>query len=79
VKQVFQRIDPPSLEALDDVRFQYFSEHVLPRMRASAQSHTLIFVSSYFEYVRVRNLFQKLADESELTFCKLSEYDSSRS
>lgn len=74
VKQVFQRIDPPSLEALDDSRFQYFAEHVLPRMRAAAQAHTLVFVASYFEYVRVRNLFQKLADEAELTFCKLSEY-----
>ncbi|KAG5461459.1 MAG: hypothetical protein BJ554DRAFT_6342, partial [Olpidium bornovanus] len=74
VKQVFTRIEPPSYAALDDFRFKHFTEKTLPALCHSSlsQSHTLIFIPSYFDFVRVRNHF--LAEE--ISFGALSEYTS---
>ncbi|KAL0082532.1 hypothetical protein J3Q64DRAFT_1642620 [Phycomyces blakesleeanus] len=57
VQQTFTRIDSTSLATSDDTRFKYFIEKTLPSLRRSAitQSHTLIFIPSYFDFVRVRN------------------------
>ncbi len=75
--QTFLRVDTPSLLAADDARFEYFRDHILPTLEASASAsalaeaaasgtalssvaagaaHTLVFVPSYFDYVRLRNL-----------------------
>ncbi|KAI7879425.1 DUF1253-domain-containing protein [Lichtheimia hyalospora FSU 10163] len=60
VQQTFTRIDTTSLAAMNDTRFKYFIEKTLPTLRKSAlmQTHTLIFVPSYFDYVRLRNYFE---------------------
>jgi hypothetical protein len=60
--QTFTRVDTPSLSAADDARFEYFRDRVLPVLEAGlapggGASHTLVFVPSYFDYVRLRNLF----------------------
>ena len=70
VKQVFQRVDTrgPALDA--DDRFTYFVENVLPHLTATVQTSTLIYVASYFDYVRLRNLFQR----DELSFCAVCEH-----
>ena len=36
----------------------------------SIQNNTLIYIPSYFDYVRIRNLFK----EEELSFCSCSDY-----
>lgn len=42
----------------DDERFAYFKENIFTDLRGPfAPAHTLIFVPSYFDYVKVRNLF----------------------
>jgi U3 small nucleolar RNA-associated protein 25 len=38
----------------------------------SLQSHTLIYIPSYFDYVRVRNLLK----EEEISFCSCADYSS---
>lgn len=58
VQQRFERVVCDSLVELAEARFQHFKHEVLPKLRSSAQGHTLIFIPSYFDYVRVRNLFK---------------------
>jgi U3 small nucleolar RNA-associated protein 25 len=61
-----------------ETRFTFFRDSVLPRLQQSTQSRTMVFVPSYFDYVRVRNLYRKKCKDFELTFCVLSEYSSNR-
>lgn len=53
-------------------RFQFFIDKVLPQYRDSVMSHTLIYIPSYFDYVRVRNYMKK----EEINFGSLCEYSS---
>lgn len=57
--QVFQRVPSESPSTQDDARFEYFVGTVLPQILRLKQSHTAIFVPSYFDYVRVRNYLLK--------------------
>lgn len=57
--QVFQRIPADSPAAQHEARFQYFVDTVLPQMVRAKQSHTAIFIPSYFDYVRLRNHLMK--------------------
>ncbi|RKP33519.1 hypothetical protein BJ085DRAFT_22753 [Dimargaris cristalligena] len=61
IPQVFTRVDCPSLAQADDTRFQYFTDTLLPNMMAAAWTAkgVLIFVPSYFDFVRVRNYMLK--------------------
>ncbi|CAO3600758.1 unnamed protein product [Absidia cylindrospora] len=60
VPQSFTRVDTTSLAAMDDARFKFFVEKTLPALRKSAvmQAHTLIFIPSYFDFVRIRNYLE---------------------
>lgn len=58
VQQRFERVVCNNMTELAEARFQHFKHEVLPKLRSSAQGHTLIFIPSYFDYVRVRNLFK---------------------
>uniref|UniRef100_A0A3B4CA64 U3 small nucleolar RNA-associated protein 25 homolog n=1 Tax=Pygocentrus nattereri TaxID=42514 RepID=A0A3B4CA64_PYGNA len=53
-----------------DTRFQFFVEKVLPQYRDSVMSHTLIYVPSYFDFVRLRNFLKK----EDISFSSISEY-----
>uniref|UniRef100_A0A146PAF8 U3 small nucleolar RNA-associated protein 25 homolog n=1 Tax=Fundulus heteroclitus TaxID=8078 RepID=A0A146PAF8_FUNHE len=55
-----------------DARFQFFVEQVLPQYRDSVMSHTLIYIPSYFDYVRLRNHMKK----EEMNFASICEYSS---
>jgi len=73
IRQVFHRIpDTETLAESDEARFSFFRDHVYSRISQTSQAHTLIFVSSYLEYVRIRNLFHKV----EASFCQCNEYAS---
>ncbi|KAL0969646.1 hypothetical protein UPYG_G00230240 [Umbra pygmaea] len=66
---VFQRINSNSL--MDhDARFQFFVDKVLPQYKDSVMSHTLIYIPSYFDYVRLRNYMKKTYSN----FSSLCEY-----
>ncbi|XP_015245494.1 PREDICTED: digestive organ expansion factor homolog [Cyprinodon variegatus] len=55
-----------------DARFQFFIDKVLPQYRDSVMSHTLIYIPSYFDYVRLRNHMKK----EEINFTSVCEYSS---
>ncbi|XP_061334791.1 U3 small nucleolar RNA-associated protein 25 homolog isoform X2 [Pezoporus flaviventris] len=67
---VFRRLEAESLTSVIDTRFQFFIDKVLPEYRDAIMSHTLIYVPSYFDYVRLRNYFKK----EELNFTHICEY-----
>nr|XP_046269149.1 U3 small nucleolar RNA-associated protein 25 homolog [Scatophagus argus] len=53
-----------------DARFQFFLDKVLPQYRDSVMSHTLIYIPSYFDYIRLRNYMKK----EEINFTSICEY-----
>ncbi|KAM8833307.1 U3 small nucleolar RNA-associated protein 25 homolog [Synchiropus picturatus] len=55
-----------------DARFQFFVNKVLPQYQDSVMSHTLVYVPSYFDYVRLRNHLKKQGS----SFTCLCEYSS---
>ncbi|KAJ3783528.1 digestive organ expansion factor [Lentinula aff. detonsa] len=59
-----------------DKRFNYFTTQLLPIVLKSAvqSSNTVIFVPSYFDFVRVHNHFRKLS----VSFTVLSEYSTNQ-
>uniref|UniRef100_A0A3Q3WBE7 U3 small nucleolar RNA-associated protein 25 homolog n=1 Tax=Mola mola TaxID=94237 RepID=A0A3Q3WBE7_MOLML len=57
---------------MDHDAFQFFLDKVLPQYRDSAMSHTLIYIPSYFDYVRLRNYMKK----EQLNFTSICEYSS---
>jgi U3 small nucleolar RNA-associated protein 25 len=71
--QLFQRIpvcDPT-------LRFNYFIEHILPRFDTSTYDHTLIYLSSYFDFVRLRN-YMRTEKHKQFNYITLSEYSSKK-
>uniref|UniRef100_W5UQG0 U3 small nucleolar RNA-associated protein 25 homolog n=1 Tax=Ictalurus punctatus TaxID=7998 RepID=W5UQG0_ICTPU len=66
---VFQMFHTDSFMDQDD-RFQFFVDKVLPQYRDSVMSHTLIYVPSYFDFVRLRNYLKK----EDVSFSVISEY-----
>ncbi|NXS28016.1 DIEXF factor, partial [Pomatostomus ruficeps] len=67
---VFRRLEAESVTSVIDARFQFFIDKVLPEYRDAIMSHTLIYVPSYFDYVRLRNYFKK----EDLNFTHVCEY-----
>ncbi|KAF9957861.1 rRNA-binding ribosome biosynthesis protein utp25 [Mortierella alpina] len=74
VQQNFNRIETRTLAQADENRFQYFINQTLPQLRRSAvtQTHTMIYVPSYFDFVRLRNYFT----ENKYSFAAICEYTS---
>ncbi|KAG5566394.1 hypothetical protein RHGRI_002094 [Rhododendron griersonianum] len=81
VRQIYERFDAESAVNVDDARLEYFAKKVFPKIKDSVQvliffsenftqGGIMLFISSYFEFVRVRN-FLKSQDAS---FCLLGEY-----
>ncbi|XP_061699169.1 U3 small nucleolar RNA-associated protein 25 homolog isoform X2 [Syngnathoides biaculeatus] len=66
---VFQRFSSDSF-LNHDARFQFFVDKVLPQYRDSVMSHTLIYIPSYFDYIRLRNYLKK----QEMSFASVCEY-----
>ncbi|PKU45583.1 hypothetical protein llap_4116 [Limosa lapponica baueri] len=67
---VFRRLEAESVTSVIETRFQFFINKVLPEYRDAIMSHTLIYVPSYFDYVRLRNFFKK----EDLNFTHICEY-----
>lgn len=70
IPQIFHRIEVKSLEASFDTRFEYFTNTVLPQFKSATMAHCMIYVPSYFDYVRIRNYFKK----EEVNFTQICEY-----
>jgi len=64
--QELYRFDAKDGESEADARFHYFIKNLMP----GSEEHTLIFIPSYFDFVRLRNHLKK---ESE-SFVQVQEY-----
>lgn len=49
-------------------RFQFFKEQIVPKLHH--EEHTMVFISSYFDFVRIRNFLK----EQEINYVSLCEY-----
>lgn len=70
VPQIFHRFNATSPLASVEARFEYFVKEILPKQRDTLMSHTLIYVPSYFDYVRIRNYFKR----EDIGFVQICEY-----
>jgi U3 small nucleolar RNA-associated protein 25 len=79
IPQVFIRFNAPTPTSDAEVRFTHFTSTILPFLRKSNQEKgTLIFMSSYLDFVRVRNHFSTSTTTDSLSFGAISEYTSVR-
>ncbi|EDW74772.2 uncharacterized protein Dwil_GK15852 [Drosophila willistoni] len=70
IQQVFRRITCSDMESAFDDRFQYFKQHIMPQLSKSGNSHCMLYVPSYFDYVRLRNYLKN----EMVSFVQISEY-----
>lgn len=70
VRQVYERFDASSIVDVDDARLDYFCKKVFPKMKDSIEGGIMIFVSSYFEFVRIRNFLSS----QNASFCLFGDY-----
>lgn len=70
ISQTFQRFDVSSVQNMFEERFQYFIKEVLPKFRKIAFAHCMLYVPSYFDFVRLRNYFK----EESISFVQICEY-----
>lgn len=81
IYQLFQRIElPPSSTASEaDVRFAYFEKHILQPLLSSPKKHVLIFIPSYFDFVRLRNFFAETMNQKVIKCAHCCEYTPTKS
>lgn len=73
LRQVYMRLPPVSFDRESNERFNYFVNALLPGLlRGASHEGTLVFIPSYFDFVRVRNYMEK----HDHSFVVLSEYTS---
>ncbi|XP_016580276.2 U3 small nucleolar RNA-associated protein 25 [Capsicum annuum] len=70
IQQIYERFDANTAEDADDARFDYFTKKVFPKIKDSTQGGIMLFSSSYFEFIRVRNFLKS----QEASYCLLGEY-----
>ncbi|XP_050504494.1 U3 small nucleolar RNA-associated protein 25 homolog [Diabrotica virgifera virgifera] len=70
IPHVFHRFDCKNAADAIDARFEFFINKILPQQRETLMKHTLIFIPSYFDFVRVRNYFKK----EDIGFVQICEY-----
>ena len=73
--QVFHRFDAQSVAQSIDDRFDFFIKKIIPQYKDAVMNHVLIYIPSYFDYVRLRNYFRR----EGLNFVQICEYSKVRS
>ncbi|XP_010539417.1 PREDICTED: U3 small nucleolar RNA-associated protein 25 [Tarenaya hassleriana] len=70
VRQIYERFSADSIVQADDARFEYFTKKIFPKIKDSVQGGIMIFIHSYFEFVRLRNFLKS----QNASFCLLGDY-----
>lgn len=70
IPQVFHRVDVSSIQSSFDQRFEHFVNQILPQFKPATMAHCLVFIPSYFDFVRIRNYFKR----ETLNFVQICEY-----
>jgi U3 small nucleolar RNA-associated protein 25 len=79
IKQSFSRFDSPTLSNDPNTRFKYFTTAILPTITKYPKPPdgsglgVLIFIPSYFDFVRVRNFFSTSTATQNISFSSISE------
>jgi U3 small nucleolar RNA-associated protein 25 len=74
VRHMFNRFEVQNMKELDEARFNFFTKDVFPNYRSAGHERTLIFVPSYFDFIRLRNYFKS----ERLNFGMVTEYTERR-
>lgn len=83
-RQTFSRLEVTSPVSEPDDRFKYFTTAILPSLTkhskygAGSGQGVLIYLSSYADFVRVRNHLASSADTQGISFGSISEYTTIR-
>lgn len=67
---LFQRFEANSPTDAIEARFNFFINRILPQQRDSLMKQTLIYIPSYYDFVRLRNYFKK----EDISFVQICEY-----
>ncbi|CAG9571225.1 conserved hypothetical protein [Leishmania major strain Friedlin] len=81
VRQHFIRFDPSSLATVDDDRFEFFTKQVYEaKINAMAERDVriIVFVPSYFDFVRMRNYLHREYRESYVALCEYTSLKQQR-
>lgn len=70
VRQIYERFDADSMTQADDARLEYFTKKIFPKIKDSFQGGVMIFIPSYFDFVRLRNYLKS----QNASFCLLGDY-----
>lgn len=68
--QVFQKVPATSVATAADERFAFFTTTLLPQLLSTQKSGVLVYIPSYFDYLRVRSHLRGL----DINFCHVCEY-----
>lgn len=76
VTQTFSRLESPSFATDPETRFTYFTSAIIPTLTRHSRDAdgTLIFIPSYYDFVRIRNYFSSSPTTSNLSFGSICEY-----
>lgn len=80
-RQSFIRLVNSSAQDSAEQRFKHFTTMMLPALLRGLNADTsrrgaLLFIPSYFEFVRIRNYLQSLSTKQDFQFGSISEYTS---
>ncbi|GAB1607457.1 hypothetical protein Ahia01_001029200, partial [Argonauta hians] len=71
IPMIFHRVESHSYSESVDSRFETFIKKILPKYRNNSKMFsTMIYIPSYFDFVRIRNYFIK----NEIDFLQITEY-----
>jgi U3 small nucleolar RNA-associated protein 25 len=78
IKQTFSRFHCPTVQSDPDARFKFFTATIVPWILrcprpADGALGILIFIPSYFDFVRIRNYFSTSATVSSIAFGAITE------
>ncbi|CAD1469657.1 unnamed protein product, partial [Heterotrigona itama] len=70
IPQVFHRFNASNHSQALECRMEFFITKILPQYKDRIMNHTLIFIPSYFDFVKLRNYLKK----EEYSFVQICEY-----
>ncbi|GEQ68278.1 hypothetical protein JCM33374_g1945 [Metschnikowia sp. JCM 33374] len=75
IKQIFQRFDAPDPQTNYESRYKFFINSILPSItkQSSYEDGLLIYIPSYFDYVRVKAYMK---NHTKYDFASIDEYSS---
>lgn len=68
--QIYRKFSSDSFSNCIQDRFDFFVNKVLPQYKDSLMKQCLVYIPSYFDYVKIRNHFKK----EDISFVQICEY-----